>query len=215
MMNSKTTINCFNKFHLFGLIFLAVLTLPCNSQVNQSFDFTTKPENGFRTLAQVIEGDTLPLVNLDLVEVITTYVYKTKRQQEQWTRTKHNVKKVYPYAVIAAAKLKEYDKVLATMQEKHLRNTFIKYCEKDLRKEFEGQLTALTVTQGKILMKLLDRETGKTTYEIVKQMRGGFQATMWQAVAVVFGHNMKTKYDADSEDLMIERAIRLVETGQF
>ncbi len=214
-MKDRTTIRCPNYVHTMMVALLIAVSLPAFSQSSQTFDFTAKPENGFRSLAQVVDGDTLPLVNLEQVEVVTTYLYKTRRQQEQGTRTKHNVKKVYPYAVIAAAKLKEYDKVLATMQEKHLRNIFIKYCEKDLRKEFEGQLTALTVTQGKILMKLLDRETGKTTYEIVKQMRGGFQATMWQAGAVVFGHNMKTRYEADTEDLMIERAIRLVETGQF
>ncbi len=196
-------------------LLLSFLTKFSFSQNNSAYDILNEPKNGFRSLAQVFNGDTIPLVNLNTVEVVTTYLYKTRRQQEQWTRTKFNVKKVYPYAVIAAAKLKEYDKALATMHEEHLRKTFIKLCEKDLRKEFEGQLTGLTVTQGKILMKLLDRETGKTTYEIVKQMRGGFQAAMWQTVAVIFGHNMKIEYDAEQQDLMIERAIKLVETGQF
>ena len=66
-----------------------------------------------------------------------------------------------------------------------------------------------------ILMKLIDRESGKTTYEVVKQLRGSFQAAMWQTVARLFGHNMKTEYDANVEDIMIERAIKLVENGQF
>jgi hypothetical protein len=64
-------------------------------------------------------------------------------------------------------------------------------------------------------MKLIDRETGKTTYDLVKQLRGSFQAAMWQTVARIFGHNMKSEYDANIEDIMIERAIKLVENGQF
>lgn len=71
------------------------------------------------------------------------------------------------------------------------------------------------MAQGRILMKLIYRETGKTTYDIVKQMRGGFEAGMWQAVARLFGNNMKTTYDARVEDIMIEKAVRLVETGRF
>lgn len=132
-----------------------------------------------------------------------------------WTRTKYNVKVVYPYAILAAAKLKEYDKALAQIENEKLRKTFIKKCEKDLRTEFEDELKALTVSQGKILMKLIDRESGKTTYEVVKQMRGAFQAAMWQTVARIFGHNLKSGYDAQVEDIMIERAVKLVETGRF
>ncbi|NBQ48084.1 MAG: DUF4294 domain-containing protein, partial [Sphingobacteriia bacterium] len=73
----------------------------------------------------------------------------------------------------------------------------------------------LTVSQGRALMKLIDRETGRTTYELVKELRGGFQAAMWQAVASLFGNSMKVNYDAEHEDLLIERAVKLVEAGQF
>jgi len=122
---------------------------------------------------------------------------------------------VYPYAILAAAKLKEYNNALNRMTNKEMQKVFLKQCEKDLKKDFEEELKALTVSQGKILMKLIDRETGETTYEIVKQLRGTFQAAMWQALARIFGHNMKVEYDAKAEDLMIERAIKLVESGQF
>lgn len=174
-----------------------------------------KPTNGTRCLAEVINGDTVPLVNLNTVEIYTTFMFGSAKRYEQWTRVKANVKKVYPYAIIAAAKLKEYDRALEQIKNKELQKVFIKQCEKDLKKDFEEELKALTITQGKILMKLIDRETGKTTYEIVKQLRGGFQAAMWQAVARIFGHNMKVEYDANTEDMMIEKAIKLVESGQF
>ncbi len=177
-------------------------------------DLTVPPEKGFRCRAEIVNGDTIPVIDLFTVDVITDFVFKTPRQYELWTRTKYNVKVVYPYAILAAAKLKEYDKVLAILTDEKQKKAYLKLCEKDLRHEFEDELKALTVSQGKVLMKLIDRETGKTTYEIVKQMRGNFQAYFWQALASLFGNSMKVNYNSE-EDIMIERAVKLVETGQF
>lgn len=185
------------------------------AQSNETYDILKPPTKGIRCLAEVVNNDTIPIVHLNTVEVYTSFVFKSPKHYEHWTRTKANVKKVYPYAILAAAKLREYDHALESIKDKNLQSAFIKQCERDLKKDFEAELKALTVSQGKILMKLIDRETGKTTYEIVKQLRGGFQASMWQAVARIFGHNMKAEYDANVEDLMIERAIKLVESGQF
>lgn len=185
------------------------------SQVNNANDITVPPVAGYRVRAEITGKDTVPVVDLNTVYVVTDYIFKNRRQYELWTRTKSNVKKVYPYAILAAAKLQEYDKALAGIKDESLQKAFIKACEKDLRNEFEDELKGLTVSQGKVLMKLIDRETGKTTYEIVKQLRGGFQAAMWQTVARIFGHNMKAEYDAALEDILIERAVKLVEAGQF
>ncbi len=165
--------------------------------------------------AEIINNDTVPVIDLYTVNVYTDYIYKNKRQYEQWTRIKQNVKKVYPYAILAAAKLKEYDRILEKMPNERMKKAYIRVCEKDLKNEFEDELKDLSINQGRVLMKLIDRETGKTTYEIVKEMRGGFEAIMWQAVARIFGNNMKSEYDASSEDIMIERAVKLVESGQF
>lgn len=204
-----------NTLLLPAFSFLFFLCAPLASQTNPASDILTVPENGFRCRAEVVGTDTFPMVVLDPVEINTNFIFSNKRLAEQWTRTKFNVKKVYPYAILAAAKLKEYDKALEKMTDEDLKKAFIKTCEKDLRQEFEEELKSLTVSQGKMLMKLIDRETHKTTYEIVKQLRGSFQASMWQAVARIFGHNMKAEYDGRLEDVMIERAIKLVETGQF
>lgn len=172
-------------------------------------------KNGIVVRAEVLNGDTVPVVDLYPVYVYTDFVYKNKRQYEQWTRIKYNVKLVYPYAIVAAAKLKEYDRILEKMPNERLRKAYIRVCEKDLKNEFEDELKELSINQGRVLMKLIDRETGKTTYEIVKEMRGGFEACMWQAVARIFGNNMKTEYDPSTEDIMIERAVKLVEAGAF
>jgi hypothetical protein len=178
-------------------------------------DFTTPPKNGYWCRAEVINGDTVPVVDLSTFFVYTEFVFKNKKQLEQWTKVKYNVKMVYPYAIIAAAKLKEYDRALEKINDSGLRKDFIKAREKDLRIQFETDLKNLSMNQGTILMKLIARESGKTTYEIVKQFRGGFQAVLFQSVARVFGHNLKVEYDAKIEDLMIERAVKLTEAGLF
>lgn len=163
----------------------------------------------------VVDQDTLPYIRLDWVTVEAPMSFKTKRKYAQWTRIKSNVKIVYPYAILAAAKLKEYDRILAQISDEDLRKKYTKHAEKQLEKEFGAELRDLSVNQGKILMKLIDRETGKTTYQVVKEMRGNFSAFMWQSLAVLFGSTMKQEYDPEGEDRLIELAIRQVENGEF
>jgi len=169
----------------------------------------------YKVWGEVVNGDTIPSIRLPDVWIYAEYSYKNRKQYEAWTRTKYNVKKVYPYAILAAAKLKEYNRILEKMPNEATRKAYMKTVEKELKAEFEEPLKDLSVTQGKILLKLIDRETGNTSYELVKDLRGGFQAFMWQSVARLFGSNMKSEYDPNGEDIMIERAIKLIEAGQF
>lgn len=194
-----------------GLVLACVATF----SAQEAYDIFNAPASGQRTRGLVMDGDTLPMVDIETVQITTQFQFRSRRHHEMWTRTKFNVKKVYPYAILAAAKLREYDLALARIEGEKEKKTFIKKCEDDLRNEFEDELKDLTVSQGKTLMKLIDRESGKTTYEVVRQLRGAFQAAMWQTVAVIFGHNLKAEYDAGVEDIMIERAVKLVEAGQF
>ena len=202
------------KAVIYKVSFLSVLSLLfipnyVRSQTDQN------EQRGVRCYAVIENNDTVPVFYLDEVGVTTNMVFKTKRMYEQWTRVKYNVKKVYPYAILASAKLKQYDILLAKIEDEDKRKAFLRVCEKDLRHEFEDELKGLSVSQGRVLMKLINRETGKTTYAIVKELRGSFQAAMWQTLAVLFGNNMKAEYDAAVEDVMIEKAIALVERGDF
>jgi hypothetical protein len=198
-------------------LLLFTLLLSTFSLFAQDVQDPTVPvtQSGYKCRAEIINGDTVPVVDLYDVYVYTEYVFKNNRQREQWTRIKYNVKKVYPYAILAAAKLKEYDRILERMPDEKMKKAYLRVCEKDLKHEFEDELKELSINQGRVLMKLIDRETGKTTYDIVKEMRGGFEACMWQAVARIFGNNMKDDYEPNFEDIMIERAIKIVESGQF
>jgi hypothetical protein len=193
---------------LYGIIGV-LLGLVLKSQDNAPISIPVKA---------IVEGkDTIPVIDLPEVQVWAYWgkVSISKKVFEEWTRTKYNVKKVYPYAVLAAALLKEMDNKLAQIPSEKERKKFIKQCEKELRMKFEEDLKNLSVTQGRILMKLIYRETGKTTYQIVKEMRGGFEAAMWQALAYIFGNSMKVRYDPQGEDYMVEKAVQLVERGYF
>lgn len=197
------------KFFIFALFF-PLLTLSQN-------DFSKGlelPVKGFLVRTTIYDGDTIPYVALPAVNCYADRVFRTKKQAEAWTRTKYNVKKVYPYAILAAAKLKEYDRQLSEMSEAE-RARYTKTAEKQLKQEFSEELKKLTVSQGKILIKLIDRETGKTTYNVIKDMRGSFSAFMWQSVAVMFNSSLKSEYDPMGDDKAIEDAIRLVENGDF
>jgi len=174
-----------------------------------------KPKVVYKVWAEIYHGDTIASIWMPEILILADYSYKTKKQYEAWTRTKYNVKKVYPYAIIAAAKLKEYDLILSKLPSERAKKAYIKIIEKELKADFESDLKNLSMTQGKILLKLIDRETGSTSFDIVKHMRGSFQAFMWQSVARIFGSNMKTEYDPEGEDIMIERAIQLIEAGSF
>jgi len=171
--------------------------------------------NGFLVHSVVYEGDTIPYAVLPSVTCVTNRVFKNNRQYQAWNRLKYNVKKVYPYAILAAAKLKEYDRILATIPRENEREAFMKFSEKQLKNQFGDEMKNLSVAQGRILIKLIDRETGKTTYDVVKNMRGSFSAFMWQGVALMFNSSLKADYDPDGDEKGIEIAIKMIEDGQL
>jgi len=195
------------------LIFFFLFPLLSHSQKDTA-KISSGSIKGFLVHTTVYQGDTIPYISLPAVTCYGDRVFRNKRQAEAWTRTKYNVKKVYPYAILAAAKLKEYDRLLAQMSASD-RSKYTKMAEDQLKAEFSEELKKLSVSQGKILIKLIDRETGKTTYDVVKDMRGSFSAFMWQGVALMFNSNLKAEYDAQGDDKAIEEAIKLVENGDF
>jgi len=123
------------------------------------------------------------------------------------------VKKVYPIAKVAAIKLAEYNRVYASFKSERERKKYVKEVEKDLFREYEQELRTMRVSEGRILIKLLDRETGNSSYEIIKEFKGGLSAFFWQSVAKLFGHDLKAQYDPALEDRMIEYIILQIDLG--
>lgn len=199
------------------LIFFTLCLIPFTGMTQPPLNAKPAASNLKGTLVEQVyyQGDTIPYAKLSAYTCVAERTFKTYRQKAAWDRLKYNVKKVYPYAILASAKLKEYDQVMATIPTDYGKKAFMRQAEKDLKNQFEDELKNLTVTQGRILIKLIDRETGKTTYDIVKCMRGSFSAAMWQGVAIVFNSSLKADYDAEGDEKNIEMAIKLIEDGQF
>jgi hypothetical protein len=116
---------------------------------------------------------------------------------------------------MAKEKLIELDEELSQIKGKKARKKFIDDVEDELREEFEDELKGLTISQGRILIKLIDRETGDTSYELVKEMKGSFSAVFWQAIARLFGSNLKSEFDPEGEDRLINEIVLLIESGQL
>lgn len=163
----------------------------------------------------VFQGDTIPLFDLEIVPVYGPVEFKSKREERKYGRLKRYVVKVYPYAEVAGEMLKYFDDTLRSFKTDYGRKRYLKKVEKQLKEEFEGELKKLTIKQGIILVKLIDRETGNTSYELIKQLRGSFSAFIWQSLARLFGSNLKLEYDPDGEDWMIEDIVLRIESGQI
>ena len=147
-------------------VLILLLFLPFFSRAQAPVTKSQDASTGILVHTVVYEGDTIPYAVLPSVTCISKRVFKTYRQQQAWDRLKYNVKKVYPYAILASAKLKEYDRILATIPKESDRDAYMKATEKQLKNQFGPEMKELSVNQGRILIKLIDRETAKTTYDI-------------------------------------------------
>jgi hypothetical protein len=157
--------------------------------------------------------DSFPHVYLKEITIYPSFKQMTPKQQRQYSVLEKRVRKVYPMAKVAAIKVAEYNQMYLSFKTERERKDYIKKIEKDLFTEFEDQIRHMSVSEGRILIKLIDRETGKSSFEIIKEFKGGFNAFFWQTVARLFGHDLKSAYDADNEDKMIEYIVMQIDTG--
>lgn len=166
-------------------------------------------------LPYIIEGvDTIPVVNLPDVNIVDFGPDYEKRLKEYY-RLRFNVIKVYPYARLAALKINQLNESLAKLKSDREKRKYRKAFEEQLRSDFGKTIENLSVNQGKIFVKLLDRQTGRTGYEIIKDVKGSFSALLLQTSARVFGHNLKDDYDPQGEDKQIESIVQQIEAGQI
>jgi hypothetical protein len=136
---------------------------------------------------------------------------------EEWTRLRNAVYVTYPYARIAGATINDINRSLEKVESKKERKSYIKSREKELRTQFEVPLTNLSVYQGKVLMKLINRQTGNNCYEIVKEYKGGLNARFYQTVAWFVGGNLKQDWDIakNKMDRQIEAIVKEIDGGWY
>ena len=173
--------------------------------------------------AYIIGNDNMPHLWLNEVYIkaqAPKWLVKQRREwqrnQDEYARLRYNVYLVYPYAVAASLILKDVDSVLASLYSKEAKQQFKQRKEDELNRKFKHELEDLTITQGQILIKLIARQTGKPCYQIVKELKGGFNAGIWQAVALLFNNNLRNTYDAQGDDAVIESLVLEIESsGHF
>jgi hypothetical protein len=173
------------------------------------------PANGHKLGAKVVDGDTIPVVWLHESEVQARWSPRTKRQADRFDKLTRNIIKVYPYARITGDLIREYEHDLSVIDRTKDQELYVKLAEAELRAEFEAEVKDLTMSQGRVLIKLIDRETGRTSYDLVDRLRGSFTAFVWQGVARLFGQDLKSEYDAQGDDLMMEMIVQRIERGEL
>jgi hypothetical protein len=163
----------------------------------------------------VIESptDTIYMYTLKEVVVFARPRFKSRRQEYLYTRLVRDVKITLPYAQKAALVLSLVNDTLQSMKNEKQKKEYLKNTEKTLFAEFEQPLRRMTFSQGRLLIKLIDRECQQNSYELVRLYRGGFSAFFWQGIAKIFGANLKSEYDAQGEDREVERIIGLIQSG--
>jgi hypothetical protein len=162
-----------------------------------------------------IDGkDTIPWMVLPEVDVLADAPPNLRKRVREWDRLRNAVYVTYPYARIAAGLLKDVDSHLDTIKSKREKKAYLKLKEQQLKQQFAPQIEDLSVYQGKVLIKLIYRETGTDCYDIIRQLKGGFSARLWQTVAFVFGSNLKTAYDKQ-ENADIESIVEEIENNPY
>ena len=192
------------------LLFLIAVSISLSGYAQKDQKPPLFPVNG-----EVFHIDSMPTVIIDEVLISSRPSYKTRRKIRRYNKLVKKVKKVYPYAVIANQRMIDIENELVNVRGGRTRKQFIKDEEKKLIKEFEAKLVKLTFSEGRILIKLIDRQTGNTSYELIKEMRGSLSAFFWQSIAIMFGSNLKSEYDPQEEDIMIENIIVRIENNDL
>mgnify|MGYP000993998407 FL=1 len=165
--------------------------------------------------AIIVGNDTIPFFVLPTYYCYPPLKFKNKKEEQFYWRTVRDVKVVLPYVRHIRKVMEKTNEALMSMPDKASRNAYMKNFEKRIYKENETKFKDLTLNQGKLIIRLLDRETNNTSYELIKAYRGSFSAGFWQVFALVLGADLKTKYGTKEEDAVIERVIVLVEAGQL
>jgi hypothetical protein len=194
-----------------SVILFSFLLTVCYAQI-QAGNSERNQLKGFVVKATIINGDTVPLINLKEAVIIEQMVFASEEDAKKYRHLVRDVRRVYPYAVLIGAKVKEYDHQMASMSRKEKRE-FMKKIEPEFKNQFEKVFRNNTVDQAQVLIKLINRETGTSSHYLIKQFKGSWNAFMWQSIALVVGTNLKDQYDPEGDDKAIEHIVQEIQSG--
>ena len=162
----------------------------------------------------IMDNDSLPHIDLPQIDIYAKARFKSKQAEQYW-RLVVRVKKVYPYAKEAARLYTKYQNDVPPDAKRRDRRAYVKKAEDELMALYGPKLKQMSITDGRILIKLIDRETNATSYDLIDNVKGGVPAMFWQGVARIFGNNLKSQYDPHGEDRQIEQIIHFIEMGMI
>lgn len=166
-----------------------------------------------RYTAEITPNDTLIMGYIPEVTVFTPLRFKNDKERLEYTKLVRDIKKTLPYAKLVSANIIETYEFMETLPDKKSKQKHLESAQKYIMAEYKPKMKKLTKNQGKILVKLIDRQTNSSTYDIVKSVVGPLKATVYNTFAGLFGNNLKTKYDPNGKDKMIERIVTEIEQG--
>lgn len=196
---------------IFSFIFISVLS----GKVFGQRPFQSVPSGDPIVWIEKNVKDTMLMVYLNGINIFPAEKFKNKKQEQFYWTTVRDVKLTLPFAKIIAFELNKTNRILVSLPDDKERKKYLSKYEKAVLKQYEPSLKKMNINQGKMLLKLIDRECNKSPYELIKAYRGSFTAFFWQGVARIFGTNLKAEYDGNDKDKIVERIIILVEQNRI
>lgn len=190
-------------------MFFCLTVFNGKAQSNPDFGYFRK----FINLDSIMFHSRQPVMLIPEVMIFPEKEFRNNRERRRYTRLIRNFKIVYPYAQEIGEIFTQIEDTLFLFDDDQLRRRYVRVREKQIMDEYRPKLSKLTLSQGILLVKLLDRETGSTAYEIVDELKGSVRAFFWQGFALLFGNNLKNQYDAKGEDKDIEILVIKYENG--
>lgn len=181
------------------LLVLCCVVGPVMAQTPKPAPMKMGKNDTIKTYVTMLDGKPVPWIMYGEVRIVDTRIFKSEADRIAYNQLEYNVRKVIPYAHFAGARYRQLQRDLALTGDKHKQKELVTACNNQIKDLFKKEVENLTISQGEVLIKLIDRETGSTSYELVKQLKGGLDAFMLQSVARVFGHNLKETYDPDQD----------------
>lgn len=214
MTPNHETISTLLKSILRPFVLVALATSTAFSQTGEPSPIPLPelgPNDTIPVPAMMHQFQWIPGATLEWCWVTAPYPKHLLRKRQEWTRLRNAIYVTYPYAYKAGIIISDINRKLEGVTDKEQRKKIIKTREKELKKEFADPLSELSVYQGKVLMKLINRQTGNNCYDIIKEYKGGFTARFYQTVAFFFSSNLKQPYDASGTEREMEAIVKEVE----
>jgi hypothetical protein len=192
------------KYKSFLIMVSLFLGLVVQAQVKDTSDIM---------MGMIKDGDTIIHKNIQEIWVMPEREFETRRDRRQYNRLVSRVKKVLPYAKLAGDMLQQYEPIYMELESDREKKKLMKDLEQQLLDQYKDEMKRMTISEGRILLKLIDREADRTSFTLIKEFRGGFSAFFWQGIARLFGSDLKSEYDPEGEDRVLEEIVTLVEVG--